>query len=327
MSHRSQAHSGVPRDPRVLAGLNHAFFETSPAEYFYARAAVLMRLGDEMNADQAPASGEFSSQVRERLSRRDRDEHSDLGREDRFHLLTTESFMLAHHAGECLLRRYLAHLEASRTENPPWVTLTGQRASKAFLGALESLRDSTDDDLRAGIDTCFIGDRAPVVDQVGEEVVSEVEACLALWLRHFARVYLTSAPGYNAAKHGLSSVPGNHRATMNLPGDDGEPTEFIFLNGPTLLTLESKFDPERQARRWFQMRRQVDRAGLVASVVVAADLLTMLGTVGRLRHLGVPAEVLLFSSPTPEDVFTDEGRHRAAMQVPLGVLPQEGVSE
>lgn len=320
--------SDFRRDPRVVEELNKAFFDTSPADYFHARASVLMRLGDEVEADQEPADGEFSQRVRERLSNREHDEYAQLGRAGRRDLLITESFMLAHHAGETLLRRYLAQLEASRTGDSPWVTLTGQKPGAAFYEMLEKIRDSSDDVLLVGIDTCFIGDREPVVDQVGEEVVSSVETCLASWVRHFTNVYLTSAPGYNAAKHGLSSVAGHHRATLGLPGEDGEPTEFTFINGPTIRTLESESVPgKKNVRNWFQMTRQVDPAGLVASVVVAADLLNMLGAVGRLRHLGVAAQVLLFPSPTPDEVFTDEGRFGAAMRVGLGLLPQRGTSK
>ncbi len=100
----------------VARRLNEAFFETSPADHFRARASMLADLGDKLAAAQKTAgSGAFTADLLARLPGWRTGAQAGLGdRDQEKAALTVEAFMLAHHAGESLLRHFLAQVEATR---------------------------------------------------------------------------------------------------------------------------------------------------------------------------------------------------------------------
>ncbi|NYD25009.1 hypothetical protein [Kineococcus aurantiacus] len=235
-----------------------------------------------------------------------------------------ESFMLAHHAGESLLRHYLALLD-TRQGGSPWLALSQLQSGPRFKTCLQGIIEPSGvDDLHEGIGFCFLGDRAAITQQLGVEQVSRTVTWVASWLRHFAHFYLDTSNGYNSAKHGLSSLPGHKLVSFSFAGDAG-PEDVPLLRGASLETLEYKVrgkGAEKQ-QHWYRMLRTVDPAGLLAFVIVAADLLDALWTIGRTHHLGGSCPIQMFDGPTPADVTTGHGTHWGALEVPIWTLPQE----
>lgn len=307
---------------RVTQRLNEEFFAASPADHFRLRASVLMQFGDGEFLS-GSGDGDFTRDVLNRLP------GSSLGREPvdparQKAALTVETFMLAHHAGESLLRNYLALLD-TRESGSPWLALSQLQSGPRFKTCLQGIIEPSGlDDLHAGVSFCFLGDRASVVHQVGEEETSRTVSWVASWLKHFARFYLDTSNGYNSAKHGLSSLPGHKLVSFSVTGDAG-PEDVPLLRGASLETLEYKTKGKGAEKQqyWYRMLRTVDPAGLLAFVIVAADLLDALWTIGRTHHLGGSCPIQMFDGPTPADVTTGHGTHWGALEVPIWTLPQE----
>ncbi len=317
----------VDHRQKVAERLNKAFFAASPAGHFRARARLAMQLGDELSASAPPPAGrEFTAEVLARLPGWVEETDQPVDGAETEAALTVESFMLAHHAGESLLRHLLAQVD-SRGGVPPWRAMAAQQdRSFGFRKRVEQLRDMPEDDLRRLVAWVFLGEREPAVAQSGEDAVAAAESCIGAWVRHFARFHLDTSNGYNASKHGLSSLPSQARISFfphpgDASGEDAgeQPGEIPLLAGPTLDTLE--YEGRIVDRRWYRVTRTVDPAGLLATVLAAADLLDSLWQVGRARHLGVLAEVTLFVSPTVKDVIAEHSERWGALKIPLAVLP------
>jgi hypothetical protein len=311
----------------VAQRLNDAYYGASPAVHFRTRAELLMRMGDGLGEGaELERQGPMSSEVLQRLPGviRTYAPANELGAGDRRQgVLAVESFMLAHHAGEALLRNFLAHVDG-RPSIPPWLALVASQGS-SFRKRVCGLTQVSDDTLHSLVGWAFLGDREFLVATTGEEVVTAAEAHCARWLRHFSKFHLDTAPGYNAAKHGLSSIPGNARVSF-LPvpshrAEDRRIAEIVLLEGATLETLE--YERNGNQRVWFRVTRTVDPPGLIATVLIAAELLGSLWTVGRARNLGGGAQIDLASRPSPDDIIGGHGKAWGAVRVPLAVLPLE----
>ena len=90
-----------PDDDRVVIvarQLNEAFFETSPADHFRARAGMLADLGDQLAAEQeTTGSGTFTADLLARMPGWEADAQAGPGgRRQDAAALTVEAFMLAH---------------------------------------------------------------------------------------------------------------------------------------------------------------------------------------------------------------------------------------
>lgn len=310
---------GEDRAERVVRRLNEAFLATSPGDYFRARAQAVVQLGDAFESASQPAGcGSFTAEVLARLpgwSVAPVDDPAD--EERRRAVLTVESFMLAHHAGESLLRHFFAQLSAGPLR-PPWLVLSAQRAD--FRDRVREMLDRADDELLREVTHVFVGDRAAAVAAVGDNAVAAHLGHATAWLRHCARWHLDNSNGYNAAKHGLGTLPGSQTVAFVPEPERGQPVqEHVLLAGATLDTLES--EGKGTQRRWYRVLRTVDPAGLVATVLVAADLLDTLWAVSRARHLGDGAAVGLHDRPSPRDVLSGHAAEWGVLKIPLTALP------
>lgn len=137
---------------------------------------------------------------------------------------------------------------------------------------------------------------------------------------------MQTSNGYNAAKHGLSSLPSHVRLSFladpepagDKPAATGA-TEVPMLAGAVLITLEH--EGRANAQRWYQVTRAVDPAGLVAVVLVLAELLDAVWQLGRARHLGVPAKFALVSNPDFRTVMAGHHLEWGTFKRPIAALP------
>jgi hypothetical protein len=182
----------------VARRLNEAFFSVSPGDHFRARAAMLLELGDRAAGAGTPTEpGPFTHDVRSRLPGWSSEPHTDRVREQT--ALTVEAFMLAHHAGESLLRQFLAQISAG-PKAPPWLVMSAR--SEKFRQRLLVLRDMPSEDLARLAAWAFLGDREQLEALAGKDAVDAHVAHAAGWLVHCASWHVETSNGYNAAKHG-----------------------------------------------------------------------------------------------------------------------------
>lgn len=330
--------------------ISEAFLGAHPGRYFRTRAIRWAQTADQPADSDAPTwpATTAGGQVRERLGGHDYVEDR---RADVQATTTLEAFMLAHHAGESLMRHFLALLSATTNPVPvPWLEMVTLQEGREFRRRLKALLDASDTPLDEAIEALFVPpelaaiirqetDRssrqapdasadAPDIAEDGDEAVAATIRFCRVWLRHFARRFLEAGNGYNAAKHGLSTVAGYSQLAFHPDPDAWEgpgplPEGQVILEGPEIRTIEH--DGARgDQRRWFSVTRHVDPPGLIAHTLIAADLLDWLWEIERARKLRTPAAVPVRSGPLPKDVIHGHYRSWGHLRLPLGVLPLEG---
>ncbi|HEX2469533.1 MAG TPA: hypothetical protein VHK05_02995 [Candidatus Limnocylindrales bacterium] len=150
--------------PENYASLNDQFYASRPYEYFITRMGNLLLVAarnEELDDlfDAGVSFGELSmgggSSAR---TPEERDESAASAR--RF--VTAESEVLAHHAGETLLRSYLAH----ESQPPcPWLEISRTRVPREFKSLVEArfgdAGDPADPEHLAGIARVFHGTDDP----------------------------------------------------------------------------------------------------------------------------------------------------------------------
>lgn len=330
--------------------VSETFLGANPGRYFRTRAIRWAQTADQPADPDAPTwpTTAAGDQVRERLGG-----HDYVGdrRADVQAATTLDAFMLSHHAGESLMRHFLALLSATTNPVPvPWLEMVSLQEGREFRRRLRALLDASDTSLDEAIETLFVppelaavirqeadpsssqthaagGDATDITEDGGEAVAATIRFC-RVWLRHFARKFLEAGNGYNAAKHGLSTVTGYSQLAFHPDPDAWEgpgpvPEGQVILEGPEIRTIEH--DGARgDQRRWFSVTRHVDPPGLIAHTLIAADLLDWLWEIERARKLRTPAAVPILSGPLPKDVIHGHYRSWGHLRLPLGVLPLEG---
>lgn len=223
---------------------------------------------------------------------------------------------------------------------------------REFRRRLKALLDASDTSLDQAIEALFVppelaaiirqetdrsssqapGASASATDITvdGDQAVAATIRFCRIWLRHFAREFLDSGNGYNAAKHGLSTVAGYSQISFHSdpeawegPGPVRE--SQVVLEGPEIRTVEHDGAGGAQ-RRWFTVTRHVDPPGLIAHTLIAADLLDWLWEIERARKLMTSAAIPVRSGPLPKDVIHGHYRSWGHLRLPLGVLPMEGTA-
>lgn len=310
-----------PADP-VLQALNEAFYFTEPAAYLRARLASVIR---RPSATQGPDDDldSLQNQVLRRLPGWAMEDRTDP--EEAVSSETVEAFALAHQTGEVLLRHLIAQLQTVlQAGSSPWLALSALQEPKEFRDKCRRLARASEEELIAILAHVFLPHWAEVMEAVGEEEATAVQAYLAAWVRHFASFHLDHSNGYNAVKHGLSAVPQRGRISFYTdPETTGEPTvEIPMLDGRMLETLETR--GRRQARRWVRVRRAVDAPGLLACAVIAISLLEWLWAVGLARHRGGPAELPCSLGPLPAEIRRGHELEWGQMTIPIAALPLTG---
>lgn len=307
---------------KVTTELNERFFARAPGHHFRTRAQSLMLLADN-RTDLAPNHNEKSMtrQVHNRLPGWSISDSKEivLGERDLEEFLTVECFMLKHHIGESLLRHFLALLDSNRTI-PPWLAMSHLQNPKKFRKRIERFMAASYASLQPAIEWAFLPEREAAECTLGARVIADYEQHATRWLRHFGQFHIDTAYGYNAAKHGLGSVPS--RATVLFTEDDpanGQPPHgTVLLDGSTLETLEFTTDSSGDLI-WSQVTRTVDVPGTLAEVLVGADVFDNLWRVAKARHLGGGAELRFTDGPTPEAISSRGGRSGGTFRVQVAI--------
>ena len=329
--------------PLNFESLNETFYAAEPADYFDRRLRNLILVaGNRQGLDRLfsegvrygglsvgggqPAAGEPSGGGEAALRDRsiadpavtavaesdDQVAIAERAKEDRAsedraaHFVTAEAEVLAHHAGETLLRLYLAHEFSAETRPPPCPSLDLARL-RTISQFKDQVRHRFGSDSNPGetanldaVARVFHGSPAretltpaPPAD-LWEKSLANIES----YLRAFARQHLDSAPLYNAAKHGLAVTP----TETGIQWGDGS---LVKVEGPAIQYLEVRRDDHGRPR-WQQVTHWVKADRQMALAFRTCQLIDMLWEVARHRYLAArrsaPYRLALFVGPSYLDV-------------------------
>ena len=261
--------------PEQYPELNATLYDSDPATYLRYRLHTLVTMFNEQERPAAEVTyGELS------MPRPD-----EFSSAERARAIALESTMLVHHAGESLMRLYLAHVDEPRC---PWLTV----AKLTFPKVKPQVARFAKPDFvwpENELERVFLGGSTPEEAglDVAEEQWSESVAALRVLMRLTAQRITSQAPLYNAAKHGLVGIPGDgFKLSMTAP--DG--LELSVSNGPTVTYLRN---PEGPVGKWSAQTDVVDIETDFASVYVMTVALHNLWAVARRRYLAKPGQLYL----------------------------------
>ena len=290
------------------AGLNETFYAAEPADYFSQRLHNLILVaGNSAGLDRlleegvtfrgmtvgggTPQMADPADQANERAKAAKSAEH----------FVIAEAEVLAQHAGETLLRLYLAHEARPLC---PWLDVSRLHSPAAFKELVRRRfgdeSDPSDPAHHAAVARVFhlTDDRAslspvPPPQVEWDRSVANIEG----YLRHFAQQFLNRAALYNAAKHGLALRP----TEMSMKLDDGS---VLSADGPVIQYLQVRDDDGQP--RWSEVTHWVRSDMQMALVFRACQLIETLWEVARIRYLpgqqGETFQLRLFSGATVDEL-------------------------
>jgi len=302
--------------PLNFRSLNATFYAAEPADYFNRRLHNLILVaGNREGLDQLLSEGvRFGSLTvggqppkadseatgtpdgeaasGQPTSRRGRDADDGAAKREQeaarsaAHFVSAEAELLAHHAGETLLRLYLAHEFAAGGPAPSCPPLDLARL-RSFTEFKERVRlrfgersDAEDREHRNAVARVFHATDvrenllpAPPPVDLWEKSLANIEG----YLRAFAHQHLERAPLYNAAKHGLALTP----TEMSVQMDDGS---LLKAEGQVIQYLEVR-DDRHDRPRWQQVTHWVKADRQMALVFRTCQLIEALWETARYRYL------------------------------------------
>jgi hypothetical protein len=285
----SSASSNLSRD--VIARLNEQFYRHSPHHYFERRLAAALAVPGPEEREHPLPQGFHAAAVEAALGGEADFDPASFEADTRELYLAAEATVLLHHAGEALLRLYLAH----QGDPPcPWIELAGMKDFRRFKQLVrERLLDVPADRLRSEVETLFLGGPRPEDDADRGRCDEMVKNC-AEFLRVFAHQFLDEGDAaiYNAAKHGLAINAGRHQLAF-VPADDArnDPEQeravahlidSLSFNGVTLEALAWVGTSKRG--EWHRKQKWVDPARDLAYAYAAVRLMANLWSVARARY-------------------------------------------
>ena len=271
--------------------MNRTFYAAKPADYFGRRLSnLILTAGRHADLDKLTDEGVTYRGLKVSDTGVSSDPQEDEPTpEDRAkaaeHYVIAEAEVLAQHAGETLLRLYLAHEFAPGKAPPsPWLEISRERSPQAFKDKVRArfgpeVEPSDPDRLKAiarvfhlvDDPTTLKGDRR-VPQDPWDRSLTNIEG----YLRGYAEQFLKRAPLYNAAKHGLALRP--DEASMRM--DDGS---VIRAEGPMIQVLELQ---DRDGRpRWSLAHHWVKPDRQMALTYRAIQLIETLWQVARIRYV------------------------------------------
>ena len=252
--------------------LNADFYRSEPHKYFLHRLSNLMLVAGK-DEELARLINEGLSFGLVSIGKREPEPYKDTDRESALQFVALEAEVLLHHATETLLRLFLAHSGAPPS---PWLVLSRLRNFREFKKQIEK-RFLTDEpgDRRSDIAEVFYGTHEPsdYAPPPSEADWAETIQSIDRFLVGFSATLLGNAHLYNAAKHGLAVKPGEHGLTL---GDKEDP--IIQRHGMALHYLEVVDSKWRRKIEW------VETGTSVVRILVAAQLMEQMWTVGRRRY-------------------------------------------
>ncbi len=286
--------------------LNRAYYAMDPAEYFRVRLqALALIVSPDVDHTEAFASGltigafEISGSWShdETAARR---------------YLALESTILLHHAGEALLRQYLAH---AFSEPCPWLKLSSITSPREFKKAVAGLCDELDSQERQrDIQAVFLGasDHEKFKDLSLDLFERETRSRVEL-LRFVAEEFLENANAYNAAKHGMAMDAGQYKVSLGRADDNSGDPPLIEQDGPALHYLRRQGG--RDDRHWAKTRQFVNPERNVGLVFVIAEQLSALWRAARF-HRRIDRGGF---APTPLDPDSLDGLLHAGAKMGMNV--------
>lgn len=272
--------------------LNATLYLSNPAEYFQTRLATLFeylsRAGDSDSMPVQYSLGAMRAEWQE----------SNPNTETKLRYAAMEASILLHHAGETLLRLYLAHAE---TPKCPWLSVVKLRNFAEFKNTIGSIfKAPVASAVKERVALVFLGGRSP--SESGVEVQTEAwdEAVLAYieLLSVVTDKLLGEANLYNAAKHGLVGVPLDSGSLTFGEGDE----RVTVGGGPAMLYLSQA--PLRDAlttapdERWSVTAAYVRIDSALMLVDLVARAIASLWASARRKYCGWPGEICLLKRDT-----------------------------
>lgn len=279
--------------PEQFGGLNTRYYAARPWAYFTLRLrALALMAGAPEKLVEIGREGVKVGRLNYKL---DGDETAE-EKEDRERFVLAESAALVAHAGETLLRIYLAH--EGRPECP-WLEMARDRTPGEFkrrVGDRFPVEGETesDDDLGRVTEVFFGAARREALTPTPPEPDWIAGAKnLEAFLRHFARDFL-DPDLYNTLKHGFAVLPGD---SMMEFGEG-----VLKAEGPAIEYL-SRRRGKAGTPRWFATTRWMDPESNLAFTFLASRLIESLWAVARARYLGEPLPSIdLWLKPRYEEV-------------------------
>jgi hypothetical protein len=192
--------------PEQFPDLNREFYAANPGDYFRCRLrSLVLAIADSPALDEVLEHGVTYGKIGLQLK-----PGGESSRTTVESYGSMESVNLLHHAGECMLRLYLAHTEKLPC---PWLELSRLRTPREFKERVEELRRNLgEQDTIDALATTFFGSPRPEpldAPFTAEEWQRKIDGLLVL-VAHVSATLLTDAAMYNATKHGLGVVAGRH---------------------------------------------------------------------------------------------------------------------
>ncbi|MFF2318241.1 hypothetical protein ACFVTE_18480 [Arthrobacter sp. NPDC058097] len=264
--------------------LNATFYSSGgPHEYIRARLqSIIFTLSDADEAEAIVQQDLFIGTLQAGGSQR-------LSQEVRQRYALMESTVLLHHAGEALLRLWMAHKDSPSC---PWLEVASLTTARIFKEEAEKHASDTSRIPRSTIASVFLGGSTREdahVEMTEGQWERSIDGFQEL-LRLVAHTITSEATLYNAAKHGLVGLPGDQADIVyegkRVAGGGGitylekTPDNTKFRSGPHSWWLTTSF---------------TNLEANLFLIELTLRAISSLWAVARRRHLGVPGEVVLIS--------------------------------
>lgn len=276
----------APLATEQYSELNATFYASGgPHEYIRARLqSIIFTLSDADEADTILAKGLDIGSLKGRSSMR-------MTREARLRYALMESTVLLHHAGESLLRLWLAHKDSQPC---PWLSVASLVSAKTFkeeaekYAAADTGHMSNDD-----IASIFLGGLTPedAGIEMGQELWEDAVDGFRELLRIVAHRITGEANLYNAAKHGLVGVPADHGDFMVQDG-------IRIAGGAGITYLQKRPDDPTDhngPRRWWATTSFTSLQTNVFLIELVIRAIHSLWNVARRKYAGFPGDLVLVS--------------------------------
>ncbi|MGC4112990.1 MAG: hypothetical protein QM747_21740 [Nocardioides sp.] len=206
--------------------------------------------------------------------------------------VVAESQVLLHHAAEAALRMFIAH---SANPDCPWLEMAALLDFREFRDQVDQIATSVVPRwVEEGAGWVMLGRAPQGMDDAAREAL---QPSLRL-LQALARRVQEDKNLYNAAKHGMTLLPGV--GSIALTGEDGQ--SFLGAEGTQVMYLE------RDAEwTWSRTTRFVSAHEAFALTQAAILLMDSMWRVAKVRYLDedAPVEISLVSAELVEGVLTE----------------------
>ncbi|MGO4257073.1 hypothetical protein [Marmoricola sp. RAF53] len=279
-----------------IARMNEFYYSQPPMDVLQDRLILLA-----LRATKAEQLGELTTDLEwgelRLQQRRPGDSPRDLAEEERAKTayIMTESQNLFHHAGETLVRLFLAHRHGYQC---PWLEAASFQRPGAFRDELDALarpvwtQDQIDD-----VAFVFFGGSRPDPDEKWLEARDQA----VRFLRMVAQRLHADKNLYNATKHGLTAI--GTEVSMTLAAEGSEP--ILGADGTSVIFIERGAYGTKDADKWFETTQWINPHQVVFFTQLVIDQIAALWQVARMHHLGAdPGTVVIANDQAMDKVVS-----------------------